>query len=168
MEPEDLFVQDDEGKDIQLPPDYKMLTKSQCTPLFMLAYRHRGAQAVIHTHSQHAVMATLMWPGEVFRCTHLEMIKGVYDDDMKRYLRYDEELVVPIIENTPFERDLAESMYAAMLKYPGCSAVLVRRHGVYVWGKSWEKAKTMSECYDYLFEICVEMKKSGLNPEVFK
>lgn len=69
--------------------------------------------------------------------------QGVYDEDSKRYLRYNEELVVPIIENTPFERDLADSMYAAMLKYPGCSAVLVRRHGVYVWGKSWEKAKTM-------------------------
>ncbi|XP_053962656.1 probable methylthioribulose-1-phosphate dehydratase [Anastrepha ludens] len=168
IQPDDLFVQDDEGKDIQLPPDYKKLTKSQCTPLFMLAYQHRGAQAVIHTHSMHAVMVTLMWPGEVFRCTHLEMIKGVYDEDLKRYLRYDEELVVPIIENTPFERDLADSMYAAMLKYPGCSAVLVRRHGVYVWGKSWEKTKTMSECYDYLFSICVEMKKNGLNPEKFE
>lgn len=51
------------------------LSKSQCTPLFMLSYRHRGAGAVIHTHSQHAVMATLLWPGTVFRCTHLEMIK---------------------------------------------------------------------------------------------
>ncbi|XP_011190911.1 probable methylthioribulose-1-phosphate dehydratase [Zeugodacus cucurbitae] len=168
MQPDDLFVQDEEGKDIMLPPDFKKLTKSQCTPLFMLAYRHRGAEAVIHTHSQHAVMATLLWPGEVFRCTHLEMIKGVYDENLKRYLRYDEELIVPIIENTPFERDLADSMHAAMLKYPGCSAVLVRRHGVYVWGKSWEKAKTMSECYDYLFSICVEMKKCGLKPEIFK
>ncbi|XP_017481964.1 PREDICTED: probable methylthioribulose-1-phosphate dehydratase [Rhagoletis zephyria] len=168
MQPDDLFVQDDDGKDIQLPPDYKKLTKSQCTPLFMLAYRHRGAQAVIHTHSMQAVMATLLWPGEVFRCTHLEMIKGIYDENLKRYLRYDEELVVPIIENTPFERDLADSMYAAMLKYPGCSAVLVRRHGVYVWGKSWEKAKTMCECYDYLFSICVDMKKNGLNPEKFE
>ncbi|XP_036345419.1 probable methylthioribulose-1-phosphate dehydratase [Rhagoletis pomonella] len=168
MQADDLFIQDDDGKDIQLPPDYKKLTKSQCTPLFMLAYRHRGAQAVIHTHSMQAVMATLLWPGEVFRCTHLEMIKGIYDENLKRYLRYDEELVVPIIENTPFERDLADSMYAAMLKYPGCSAVLVRRHGVYVWGKSWEKAKTMCECYDYLFSICVDMKKNGLNPEKFE
>lgn len=76
----------------------------------MLAYRHRNAGAVIHTHSQHAVMATLLWPGEVFRCTHLEMIKGIYDDDMKRYLRYDEQLVVPIIENTPFERVRLKAM----------------------------------------------------------
>jgi len=36
--------------------------------------------------------------------------------------------------------------------------VLVRRHGVYVWGENWQKAKTMCECYDYLFEIAVKMK----------
>uniref|UniRef100_T1GT83 Class II aldolase/adducin N-terminal domain-containing protein n=1 Tax=Megaselia scalaris TaxID=36166 RepID=T1GT83_MEGSC len=92
---------------------------------------------------------------------------GIYDDEMKRYLRYDEELVIPIIENTPFEKDLAESMYAAMMKYPGCTAVLVRRHGVYVWGSTWQKAKTMAECYDYLFEIAVKMKGAGLDPEKF-
>uniref|UniRef100_A0A1A9W2E9 Probable methylthioribulose-1-phosphate dehydratase n=1 Tax=Glossina brevipalpis TaxID=37001 RepID=A0A1A9W2E9_9MUSC len=189
IQPEDLFVQNIEGKDIQLPPEYKNLTKSQCTPLFMLCYRHRDAGAVIHTHSQNAVMATLLWPGEEFRCTHLEMIKGIYDEDLKRYLRYDETLIVPIIENTPFEKDLSDSMYEAMMKYPGCSAVLVRRHGVYVWGSTWERAKTMqvqfslptidgfiksylfciyrAECYDYLFSMAVEMKKSGLDPEKY-
>lgn len=41
----------------------------------------------------------------------------------------------------------------------------MRRHGVYVWGDSWEKAKCMAECYDYLFEIAVKMKGLGLDPE---
>lgn len=50
-----------------------------------------------------------------------------------------------------------------MEKYPETNAVLVRRHGVYVWGESWEKAKTMTECYDYLFEIAVKMKTIGLD-----
>lgn len=109
----------------------------------MLAYRHRGAGAVIHTHSQHALMATLLWTGDQFSCTHLEMIKGIRNDVTEQNLRYDEKLVVPIIENTPFEADLAESMYFAMCKYPECTAVLVRRHGVYVWGPSWQDAKTM-------------------------
>ena len=36
---------------------------------------------------------------------------------------------------------------------------LVRRHGVYVWGPTWQKAKTMTECYDYLFEIAVKMRQ---------
>ncbi|KAL9918213.1 probable methylthioribulose-1-phosphate dehydratase [Glossina fuscipes] len=163
--PEDLFVQNIKGEDIQLPPEYKNLTKSQCTPLFMLCYQHRNAGAVIHTHSQNAVMATLLWPGLEFRCTHLEMIKGIYDEDLKRNLLYNEKLVVPIIENTPFEKDLSDSMYETMMKYPRCSAILVRRHGIYVWGSTWEKAKTMAECYDYLFSLAVEMKKSGLDPE---
>ena len=52
-------------------------------------------------------------------------------------------LVVPIIENTPEEKDLKERMARAMNDYPDSCAVLVRRHGVYVWGETWEKAKTM-------------------------
>lgn len=88
-------------------------------------------------------MATLLWPGKVFRCTHLEMIKGIYDYKLKRNLRYDEELIVPIIENTPFEKDLEHDLGRAMKEYPGSQAVLVRRHGIYVWGDTWQKAKTM-------------------------
>lgn len=42
----------------------------------MCVYRWRNAGAVIHTHSKFAVMVTLHWPGEEFRVTHLEMIKG--------------------------------------------------------------------------------------------
>lgn len=57
--------------------------------------------------------------------------------------RYDDVLVVPIIENTPEEKDLKERMARAMNEYPDSCAVLVRRHGVYVWGETWEKAKTM-------------------------
>ncbi|XP_055549974.1 probable methylthioribulose-1-phosphate dehydratase [Wyeomyia smithii] len=163
IQPDDLFVQNMGGDDLQKPPDYKKLTKSQCTPLFMLAYRERNAGAVIHTHSSAAVMVTLLWPGREFRCTHLEMIKGIYNQELKRNLRFDEELVVPIIENTALEKDLEEEMGKALQEYPGTSAVLVRRHGVYVWGGSWQKAKAMTECYDYLFSLAVEMKKAGID-----
>ncbi|CAG9787619.1 unnamed protein product [Diatraea saccharalis] len=163
MKPDDLFVQTIDDEDLELPPAAKKLKKSQCTPLFMLAYRERGAGAVIHTHSPHAVRCTLLYEDE-FVITHQEMIKGIKDAQLGRYLRYDEKLVVPIIENTPFEKDLAGSMGEALQKYPGASAVLVRRHGVYVWGDTWQQAKTMTECYDYLFEMAVEMKKLGLDP----
>jgi methylthioribulose-1-phosphate dehydratase len=55
-------------------------------------------------------------------------------------------------------------MADAMRAYPDTNAVLVRRHGVYVWGESWQKAKTMCECYDYLFDIAVKMKAAGIDP----
>lgn len=33
-------------------------------------------------------------------------------------------------------------MNATMQEYPGSTAILVRRHGLYVWGDTWQKAKT--------------------------
>uniref|UniRef100_A0A1B6CGD5 Probable methylthioribulose-1-phosphate dehydratase n=1 Tax=Clastoptera arizonana TaxID=38151 RepID=A0A1B6CGD5_9HEMI len=161
---EDLFVQDIHGNDLELPPPEKKLTKSQCTPLFMQAYIERKAEAVIHTHSKAAVMATLLYPGKEFKITHQEMIKGIRNQKLGRNYRFDEELVVPIIENTPWEKDLTDSMAVALENYPETSAVLVRRHGVYVWGSSWQATKTICECYDYLFEIAVQMRQVGLDP----
>eukprot|EP00741_Cyanophora_paradoxa_P020973 tig00021319_g20247.t1 len=157
ISPEDLFVLDAKGETLQAPlnPDFK---PSACTPLFMNAYRIRNAGAVIHNHSVSAVLATLLFPGNEFKCTHLEMIKGIEGHG------YHDTLVVPIIENTAYECDLADSLAEAIEKYPKSSAVLVRRHGVYVWGKDWKQAKTHAECYDYLFSAAVEMKKLGFDP----
>ncbi len=164
VQPEDLFVTTIEEEDISVPSPHKKLKKSQCTPLFMNAYRLRNAGAVIHTHSKHALLATLLYPGKEFRITHMEMIKGIRKDKSGGNLRYDEELVVPIIENTPQERDLKDAMARALEEYPETCAVLVRRHGIYVWGETWEKAKSMCECYDYLFEVAVQMKQLGMDP----
>ncbi|XP_040359801.1 uncharacterized protein LOC8029502 isoform X2 [Ixodes scapularis] len=210
IQPEDLFVQDLEERFLAGPPPHKKLRKSECTPLFMNAYTLRGAGAVIHTHSKAAVLATLLCPGPEFRITHQEMIKGIKKGQSGVSYRYDEELVVPIIENVPFERDLKASpfrlarlasatwpwllygshwpwmelagpgtvesdsrhvllrpqasMKEAMERYPDTCAVLVRRHGVYVWGDTWERAKSMCECYDYLFDVAVKMRQLGMDP----
>lgn len=164
IQAEDLFVQTIDEVDLDGPPPVKQLKKSQCTPLFMNAYTMGDAGAVIHTHSKHAVMATLLFPGTEFRITHQEMIKGIKRGTRSEYYQFDDELVVPIIENMPHEKDLKKRMAAAMEDYPESCAVLVRRHGVYVWGPTWQKAKTMCECYDYLFEVGVDMKKCGLDP----
>ena len=88
------------------------------------------------------------------------MIKGVLIGGMGKALSYLDKLTIPIIENTPHERDLKDSMaevlsttfrldatllgilttndpypIQAMKKYPEAAGVLVRRHGVYVWGE---------------------------------
>ena len=73
---------------------------------------------------------------------------------------------VPIIDNTARECDLAERMAEAMEAYPASHAVLVRRHGVYVWGRDWAHAKTQAECYHYLFEAAVRMRQLGLEASV--
>ena len=44
---------------------------------------------------------------------------------------------VPIIENTARECELTDRLRQAIKDYPKSQAVLVRRHGVYVWGNTW-------------------------------
>lgn len=115
---------------------------------------------VLHTHSMYAQLASLLDPTErmnTLKITHLEMIKGVGNH------AYNDTLEVPIIENQPSEDKLAPDLEMAILAYPKCNAVLVRRHGVYVWGDSWEQAKTQLECFDYLFETAFRMKSLGID-----
>ncbi|KAK7814988.1 hypothetical protein U0070_024331 [Myodes glareolus] len=166
IQPEDMFVCDINEQDISGPPASKKLKKSQCTPLFMNAYTMRGELSMPYCSSRQGTCL----------CWSAEDPDSQPEDSMPLFLltcedqypvdevRYDDMLVVPIIENTPEEKDLKERMAQAMDKYPDSCAVLVRRHGVYVWGETWEKAKTMCECYDYLFDIAVSMKKMGMDP----
>lgn len=165
IKPEDMFVYSMDGQEKNCPPPEKGYKASQCTPLFFAAYRKCGAGAVIHTHSQHAVRATLLCD-DVFEICHQEMIKGIRRSTFGERLRYFDTLRVPVIDNTTHEADLAEFMERAIEAHPEACAVLVRRHGVYVWGKDWIDAKTMCECYDYLFEMAVSMKSMGIPPNV--
>lgn len=154
--PEDLFVLDGNGDPIESPAD-PALEISACTPLFMNAYRLRDAGAVLHSHSVNAMLATLLFDTH-FEITHLEMMKGL------RGVGYHDTVRVPIIDNTAHECDLADAMAEAIDANPGVDAVLVRRHGIYVWGRDWAHAKTQAECYDYLFDAAVQMKRLGVDP----
>ena len=156
IKPEDIFVLDLDGTIIESPRDPN-LTLSACAPLFFNAFRQRDAGAVLHSHSIDAVMATIAFK-DVFRVSHVEMIKGL------RGRGYHDTVEVPIIANTAHECDLADTLSAAIDDWPDSDAVLVHRHGVYVWGRDWRHAKTQAECYDYLFRYANQMIRSGLNP----
>ncbi|KAL4148434.1 hypothetical protein QTP88_002677 [Uroleucon formosanum] len=158
IQPDDLFVQNLNGEDIIVPKPEKKLSKSQCTPIFMCSYNERNAGAVIHVHSQEAVKLCLLNPESEVRITGLEMIKGIYNEEAKKFYDNDEELIIPIIENSKYEKDLVDTFKMALNKYPSTSAVLVRNHGMYVWGSDWKIAKTQLECYEYLFKIATFKK----------
>lgn len=154
--PEQVFVVDLEGRVIS-SGEGRGLKISACTPLFLHAYRQRGAGAVLHSHSLNACVASVVFSG-TFRVRGLEMMKGIegaYADEVHE---------VPILDNTPYEHELADALGEAMAAYPKASAVLVRGHGVYVWGRDWAHAKTQAECYDYLFAAAVRLRELGVDP----
>lgn len=163
MLPEDMYVLDADGNILSAPSPkpspHRPPKCSECAPLFMKAYKMRKAGAVIHSHGLESCLATMINPAaKEFRITHMEMIKGISGHG------YHDELVVPIIENTPREYELTDSLAEAIGAYPKSTAVLVRNHGIYVWGDSWISAKTQAECYHYLFEAALRLHNLGLDP----
>ncbi|KAJ1993168.1 Methylthioribulose-1-phosphate dehydratase [Dimargaris cristalligena] len=163
LTPSDLFLLDFHTRSILKAPTLPV-QPSACTPLFYHCFQLRDAGACIHTHSQNALLVTLIYPGPTFTITNQEMIKGIRRGTHGPGLANTDTLVVPIIENAPTEEDLSDGLTQAMSEYPDTCAILVRNHGVFVWGATWEKAKTMTECYDYLFEVAIKMKQLGMDP----
>ncbi|KAL0362678.1 UNVERIFIED_CONTAM: putative bifunctional methylthioribulose-1-phosphate dehydratase/enolase-phosphatase E1 1 [Sesamum calycinum] len=143
MMEEDMYVLSPSGsvlyEPLAKPWPYKPPKCSDCGPLFMKAYEMRNAGAVIHSHGMESCLVTMLDPSaKEFRITHMEMIKGIQGHG------YYDELVVPIIENTAHERELTDSLAEAIKAYPKTTAVLVRNHGIYIWGDSWISAKTQT------------------------
>ena len=94
------------------------------------------AVAVYHTHSPLAVLASLMTgPGDKFTASGLQMVKAM------RGLKWSDTLELPIIGNKDTEDAIAEDLEIAVRDNPGVDAVLIRGHGLYVWGPSWQAAK---------------------------
>ncbi len=163
IEAEDVFLLDGQSLDrpkILRPAADSTLRVSECTPLFLNAYRMRAAGACLHSHSLWAVLAARLAspsgaPGH-FTCEGWEMQKGL------RARGCFETIVVPILANTPRESALSDTMAAAMAAHPEVDAILVAGHGLYVWGADWIQAKTQAECLDYLFRATVEAHRLGL------
>jgi methylthioribulose-1-phosphate dehydratase len=105
IKPSDIFVFDFLRKEyIRRPPALK---PSACTPLFLASFTKRRAGCCIHTHSQWAVLVTLVVEhpayerSDVFEISHIEQIKGIGKGiDKEGNLGYFDTLRVPIIENT--------------------------------------------------------------------
>ena len=109
MQPKNMFVLDYDNRTyLRKPLDLK---PSACTPLFLAAF-DRGAGCCIHTHSQWAVLVTLLVEQEAkhngrgakeqcFEIEKIEQIKGIPKGRGKPgMLGFFDRLQVPIIENT--------------------------------------------------------------------
>jgi methylthioribulose-1-phosphate dehydratase len=119
------------------------------TRLHLTVARDRGAGAVLHTHS---VWSTLL--SEKFSIegrlpiAGFEMLKGLAG---VRSHEHREE--IPVIENSQDMEALSISFAEALAKYPGAHGVLLRRHGLYTWGRNLDEARRHVEILEFLFEV---------------
>lgn len=109
IQPLDMFVLDYASREYLRKPS--VLKPSACTPLFLAAF-DQGAGCCIHTHSQWAVLVTLLVERDAvaaeqdvlqrcFEIEKIEQIKGIPRGKGKAgMLGFFDKLSIPIIENT--------------------------------------------------------------------
>ncbi len=110
--------------------------------------RVAGAGAVVHVHALAPVVAAEFWPDGV-TLKDLEMLKG-----FGRYAH--EEVVIPVVGNSQDMVELGDTFEKGF--DPGVPALLVARHGVYVWGDDLVQARHRLECLEWLLRFKVETR----------
>lgn len=109
-----------------------------------------GAGAVVHVHVLAPVLAAERWPGGVRLCD-LEMLKGL------GRAAHGDEMLVPVVPNGQDMRALGDAFEAG--HDPGTPALIVARHGLYVWGSDLAQARHRAECLEWLVSFALAAER---------
>jgi methylthioribulose-1-phosphate dehydratase len=118
--------------------------------LHLAIVRSRGAGAVLHTHSIWSTILSEAAPdgGMGLTIDGYEMLKGL---NGVRTHEHRERL--PIIENTQDWIAATPQIESVLREQPEAHGFLIRRHGLYTWGKDLAEAKRQVEILEFLLEV---------------
>jgi methylthioribulose-1-phosphate dehydratase len=119
------------------------------TSLHVAVARARGvgAGAVLHTHS---IWSTILSDASVDGGVVIEgyeMLKGLDGVSTHQHREW-----LPIIENTQDWAMAAAEVEQLLRANPKAHGFLIRRHGLYTWGRDLAAAKRQMEILEFLFE----------------
>jgi methylthioribulose-1-phosphate dehydratase len=110
--------------------------------------RHRGAGAVLHTHSVWSTILSDRWASENgLAIDGYEMLKGLEGVTSHEHREW-----IPILENDQDMTRLADAVRETLSEHPACHAFLLRRHGLYTWGDTLPQAVRHVEIVEFLLE----------------
>ena len=110
--------------------------------------KQRGAGAVLHTHSVWNTILSEVHAGERgIGIDGYEMLKGLDGVQTHQHAEW-----LPIIENSQDMRALAETVSSVLERNPQAHGFLIKRHGLYSWGKDLAEAKRHIEIFEFLLE----------------
>jgi methylthioribulose-1-phosphate dehydratase len=116
--------------------------------LHVAVVKTRGAGAVLHTHSVWSTVLTNATESGEISIRGYEMLKG-----LAGVTTHEHEESVPILENAQDMPKLARDAEAILTGRPGAHAFLLRRHGLYTWGRDLPEAMRHVEILEFLFEV---------------
>lgn len=144
--PEDFLLVDQTGA----PIESTRLKPSAETLIHCEIYRQTGCGAIFHIHSVfNSIVSELFWERRAVPVEGVELIKA--------FNIWDEEAVidVPIVSNfADVPRIVPEVKDRLDKRIPG---ILLRKHGIYAWGRDAFEARKHLEAFEFLFEYVYRM-----------
>lgn len=111
--------------------------------------RARSAGAVLHTHSVwNTIMSEAYEAASGISIEGYEMLKGLAGVETHAHQEW-----LPILENSQDYAALARRVEQTLLQYPAAHGFLLRRHGLYSWGRDLAEAKRHIEILEFLLEV---------------
>jgi methylthioribulose-1-phosphate dehydratase len=115
--------------------------------LHLAIARARGAGAVLHTHSIWSTILSDAATADGLTIEGYEMLKaldGVSTHEHREWL--------PVLDNTQDWEAAVPQVEAVLKEHPAAHGFLIRRHGLYTWGRDLAAAKRQVEALEFLFE----------------
>ena len=118
------------------------------TAIHLEIVAHREAGAVLHTHSVWSTMLSERHaPAGGLAIHDFEMLKGLEGISTHAHREW-----VPIIDNDQDMTRMAGVVNRLLADHPAAHGFLIRRHGLYTWGRTLAEAERHVEIFEFLFE----------------
>lgn len=129
-----------------LPCEATKLKPSTETPIHAKIYRMTGCGAIYHVHTVFNYVLSERYGDEGFVPVQgIELIKGLGVWQENTSIR------IPIVPNFADIPSIAKLIPSTLS--PDIPGILLRNHGIYVWGKNAFEAKRHLESFEFIFEV---------------
>jgi methylthioribulose-1-phosphate dehydratase len=158
LEQADFVVVDESGQCVEAPHagSRNALHAGAARPsaetlLHVMAAARLGANATLHTHSVWAtILSDLYFADGAIEFEGYEMLKG-----LSGVTTHEHRFRLEIVENSQdiaaMSRAIAPRLTAA--EHPIRHGFLIRRHGLYTWGRDLDEARRHIEILEFLLEV---------------
>jgi len=116
--------------------------------LHLAVARARSAGAVLHTHSIWSTILSDTAASGGLEIEGYEMLKGL--DGVRTH---DHREWLPILDNTQDWASAVPQVESILKEQPLAHGFLIRKHGLYTWGRDLADAKRQVEILEFLFEV---------------
>ena len=117
--------------------------------IHLAVVRERGAGAVLHTHSVWNTILSEAFAAEGgIAFEGFEMLKGL--EGVRTHVHRE---WLPILDNSQDMAALGKIVAATLKQHPGAHGLLLRRHGLYTWGRDLAEARRHVEILEFLMEV---------------